>query len=220
MEAHLASEDHEFSFVGSLGRFQSFARNTFIWKRGDPVTSLFLLHQGQVLITVRCDRRHDITVRVVRPGELFGLICFDADARRAAHSNARVTEAAKVQVISYPEVCGLLRDKPEGAVAVLAALSERLAYAEERVGIIAQHDAELRLCALLLQIARRTAGATAEVLNVVTIHLPHVELAQLAGLSRPHVTVILGSLRSRGIIRYVRSGPLHIDVPTLIAHLG
>ncbi|MFN2394020.1 MAG: helix-turn-helix domain-containing protein, partial [Pyrinomonadaceae bacterium] len=43
----------------------------------------------------------------------------------------------------------------------------------------------------------------------------HDELAQMAAMSRPHVTVTMGRLRRRGLVRYERSGPLVVDVEAL-----
>ena len=56
--------------------------------------------------------------------------------------------------------------------------------------------------------------------DTVTLSLSHNELAKMAGMSRPHVTVTLGRLRRRGLVRYRREGPLRVDVPALMAYLG
>jgi DNA-binding transcriptional ArsR family regulator len=42
----------------------------------------------------------------------------------------------------------------------------------------------------------------------------------MAGMTRPHVTVTLGRLRRRGLVRYQREGPLRVDVPGLTAFPG
>ena len=54
----------------------------------------------------------------------------------------------------------------------------------------------------------------------MTLSLSHNELAQMAGMSRSHVTVTMGRLRSRGLVRYQREGPLRVDVQALTAYLG
>jgi DNA-binding transcriptional ArsR family regulator len=48
----------------------------------------------------------------------------------------------------------------------------------------------------------------------------HNELARMAGMSRSHVTVTLGRLRRRGLVRYHREGPLRVDVQKLTVYLG
>jgi hypothetical protein len=42
----------------------------------------------------------------------------------------------------------------------------------------------------------------------------------MAGMSRSHVTVTMGRFRRRGLVRYVREGPLRVDVSALTAYLG
>jgi hypothetical protein len=45
-------------------------------------------------------------------------------------------------------------------------------------------------------------------------------LAQLAGMSRPHVTVTMGRLRTRRLVQYEREGLVRIDVTGLTEYLG
>jgi hypothetical protein len=45
----------------------------------------------------------------------------------------------------------------------------------------------------------------------------HNELAQLAGMSRPHVTVTMGRLRRRG---HAREGLVRVEVAPLTEYLG
>ena len=56
--------------------------------------------------------------------------------------------------------------------------------------------------------------------DTVTLSLSHKELARMAGMTRSHVTVTLGRLRRRGLLRYVRQGPLRVDVAALTLYLG
>ena len=43
----------------------------------------------------------------------------------------------------------------------------------------------------------------------------HNELAQLGGMSRPHVTVTMGRLRARGPVDTEREGVVRVDVASL-----
>ena len=54
----------------------------------------------------------------------------------------------------------------------------------------------------------------------MTLSVSHKELAHLAGMTRSHVTVTMGRLRRRGLVRYQREGPLRVDVQALTAYLG
>jgi len=86
---------------------------------------------------------------------------------------------------------------------------------------MAHRGAEQRLGRLMLRLG--TSGVRRGHIdrrNTVTLSLSHNELAQIAGMSRSHVTVTLGRLRRRGLVRYEREGPLRVDVPALTVYLG
>ena len=47
----------------------------------------------------------------------------------------------------------------------------------------------------------------------------HDELAQMAAMSRSHVTVTMGKFRHRGVVQYERGLPLMVNVKSLAAYL-
>ena len=53
----------------------------------------------------------------------------------------------------------------------------------------------------------------------MTLSVSHKELAQIARMSRSYVTVTLGRLRRRGLVRYRREGR-SFDVSALTVYLG
>ncbi len=52
------------------------------------------------------------------------------------------------------------------------------------------------------------------------LHVSHDELAQMAAMSRSHVTVTMGKLRRQNLVFYERNRPLTVDVPLLTAYLN
>jgi DNA-binding transcriptional ArsR family regulator len=54
----------------------------------------------------------------------------------------------------------------------------------------------------------------------MTVLVSHNEVAQLAGMSHPHVTVTMGRLRGRGLVRYAREGSVRVEVASLTEYLG
>jgi Mn-dependent DtxR family transcriptional regulator len=55
---------------------------------------------------------------------------------------------------------------------------------------------------------------------LVTVSASHNELAQLAGMSRPHVTVTMGRLRRRELVQYEREGLVRVHVSSLTEYLA
>ncbi len=77
----------------------------------------------------------------------------------------------------------------------------RLTDAEHRIEVMAHRGAEQRLGRLLLRLAT-SCGRKGRIglRDLVTVSVSHNELAELAGMSRPHVTVTMGRLRRRGLV--------------------
>jgi CRP-like cAMP-binding protein len=86
---------------------------------------------------------------------------------------------------------------------------------------MAHRGAEQRLGRLLLRLAtsRGRKGRSGR-RDTVTVSVSHHELAQLAGMSRPHVTVTMGQLRRRELVRYQREGLVRVEVSSLTDYLG
>jgi CRP-like cAMP-binding protein len=94
----------------------------------------------------------------------------------------------------------------------------RLTDAEHRIEVMAHRGAEQRLGRLLLRLA--TSRGRKGRRDTVTVSVSHNDLAQLAGMTRPHVTVTMGRLRRRGLVQYEREGLVHVEVASLTEYLG
>ena len=97
----------------------------------------------------------------------------------------------------------------------------RLTDAEHRIEVMAHRGAEQRLGRLLLRLAASPGRkGSLGVRDTVAVSVSHNELAQLAGMSRPHVTVTMGRLRDRRLVLYEREGLVRINVTSLTEYLG
>lgn len=80
-------------------------------------------------------------------------------------------------------------------------------------------DAEERLERVLLHIATTRGKSSDESEGQTVLPVSHDELAQMAAMSRPHVTVTMGKLRRRGLVNYERNKPLTVDTEALSIYL-
>lgn len=123
----------------------------------------------------------------------------------------------RCEVIDIPieAFTGFLRSSEAAVAGLLCALADRLAYAEERVRILSNHDAEDRLCALLEQLAVRSGRQSRRAADLWALEFTHAELGDLAGLSRAHVSVVMGRLREKALVQYSRNTALLVNVQAL-----
>ncbi len=125
---------------------------------------------------------------------------------------------AEVLEIAIEDFLALLARSPRMARSVIVSACERLAFAEERIHILAQRGAEDRIVALLLQLARRRGHPSLAQPDFVRLAVTHAELARLAGMNRAHVSVVLNRLRVKDLIRYGRGNPPQVNMPALLKH--
>ena len=105
--------------------------------------------------------------------------------------------------------------------ALMVTVCLRLKDAYHRIEVMAHRGAEQRLGSLLLRLAtsRERQGRVGR-RDGATVSVSHNELAQLGGMSRPHVTVTMGRLRARGLVDTEREGVVRVDVASLTDYLG
>jgi CRP-like cAMP-binding protein len=162
-----------------------------------------------------------VLLRTIEADQSFGELCLCTTRTRTRGTTASALIACEAIEIKLSQFVTYLRQNPEALEALVCTLCLRLTEAEHRVEVFAHRGAEQRLGRLMLRLGISGArGGHIDRKNTVTLSVSHNELAQIAGMSRSHVTVTLGRLRRRGLVRYRREGPLRVDVSALTVYLG
>jgi len=206
---------------GSVGRIRRFAKGVELWQPDDPTDRLFFLRRGRVAIMTGTPEERPVLLRTIEAGEPFGELCVCASRARTRDTTAQALVASEAIEIKMSSFVSYLRHNREALEALVCTLCLRLTDIEHRIEVLGHRGAEQRLGRLMIRLGGLIPrqGRTGP-RSTVTLSLSHNELAKLAGMTRPHVTVTLGRLRRRGLVRYRREGPLRIDVPALTAYLG
>ena len=113
-----------------------------------------------------------------------------------------------------------LQEDREAVKSLLFILCVRLSDAQRRLEALAHRGAEERLGRLLLHLATTRGVEREGDASDVVVSISHEELAQMAAMSRPHVTVTMGRLRRRGLVQYERNQPLVVKTEALMKYLG
>lgn len=206
---------------GSLGRIRRYAKGADIWQADDPADRVYFLRRGRVAIMTATPEERPVILRTIEAGQPFGELCLCTSRSGNRGTTAHALVACEAIEIKLNSFVSYLRRSREALEALLCTFCLRQTDTEHRVEVLAHRGAEQRLGRLMVRLgtlgARAGRGAARD---TVTLSLSHNELARMAGMSRPHVTVTLGRLRRRGLVRYRREGPLRVDVPALMAYLG
>ena len=185
-----------------------------------PIVSIFFDEGRVVVMTAKPDER-PVTVRTIEPGQPFGELCLCSIRAGIRETTACALVDSEALEIKLSRFLSYLHQNRAALEALMFTLCLRLTDAEHRIEVMAHRGAEQRLGRLLLRLATsrghkgRIGGK-----DTITVSVSQNELAQLAGMSRPHVTVTMGGLRRRRLVQYEREGLVRVEVTSLTEYLG
>jgi CRP-like cAMP-binding protein len=174
-----------------------FSASEVVFREGDESNTCYIVRSGKArAIRGHTDGR-SITLANFGPGDIFGeLAMFDNERRSATVETLAVTE---VIAILGGDMRRLMREHPEIAVKLIAALAQRLRDTNERLARQSFQTVQSRVAAVLAQMvaAARTDGQPD---GDVLITSTQADLAQMAGSSRESASRFLAVLERAGII--------------------
>lgn len=204
-----------------LGHSRAFRKHASLWRPEERADRIYFLERGAVDIVSMDLQGDELLLQSVRPGEPFGELCLCAQGQGLRNTTARANTAVEAREISYEAFLQYLWRQPDAVTSLVHTFCLRLSDCEARTEVLAHRGAEGRVGRLLLHLAAGPLAAPdPRQVGYVVLNVAHTEIARLAAMSRPHVTVTLGKLRRLRLIEYVRGRPLSINIPALTAHLG
>jgi len=204
----------------SIGRRRKFRNGTDVWQPEDRADRIYFLERGEIGVFSGDVNGRDLLLQTVKPSEPFGELCFCAEEAGLRRTFARACADAVVLEIAYDVFLQYLQKTPDALASLVCTFCLRLSDCETRSEVLAHRGAQERLGRLLLQLAgkglkTKTRRGTEE----VVVHATHAELARMAAMSRPHVTITVGHFRDRRLVRYDRGSPLVVRRQALATYL-
>lgn len=204
----------------SIGKSRRYRKNADVWKPDDRSDSIFFLQSGQVTIVSDDRDGREVVFGGIEAGEPFGELCFCAPKKHFLRGTyARAAQESEVLEIKLDDFMSYLQENRDALQAFTFTFCCRLTDCQSRLEFLAYRGAEERLGRVLLHLAatRGVPGETQK--NQTVLPISHDELAQMAAMSRPHVTITMGKLRRQGFVQYNRNNPLTVDVQALSDYL-
>ena len=141
---------------------------------------------------------HELSVRVLGPGEIIGEMALFDDSPRSASAVAMAE--ARFLILRQQVLQQCIQEHPDFAISLLRALSRRLRQSNDQAGRLASMTVEERLLRQIRAFAK-TTGKPMQGSIRITMPLTQSELASLVGTSRESVNRALANLRKRGKLR-------------------
>jgi CRP/FNR family transcriptional regulator len=189
-----------------------FGADEVVFREGDESNTCYVVKSGRARAVRAHGDGRTLTLAQFGPGDIFGELAMFDDERRSA--TVETLEPTDVIGILGGDMRRLLREHPEIAVKLLAALGRRLRETNERLARQSFQTVQSRVASVLAELVRsaRRQGASE---HDVLITQTQAELAQLAGSSRESASRFLAGLERAGIITQGR-GKLVVHDPAAL----
>ncbi|SET25029.1 cAMP-binding domain of CRP or a regulatory subunit of cAMP-dependent protein kinases [Nitrosomonas marina] len=174
----------------------------FLYRQGDRDTDFFWIRKGIVKLSYLTKQGNELTLALLRQGDIIGRLQHDADELMAEES-AQALGDVTCCCIGRRDFRQLIIDRPNLSLLVFESIYARQRRIEHKLRMILTQSVERRVVATLLDLAqlfstRCTHGFSLEVF------LTQQELADLVGASRSVVSTIMNDFRNRGLLDYTR----------------
>ena len=191
-----AGNDEQSRLLSRFGR--KFAPGEVIFEAGAPATEAYLLQEGRVRLIKRVGGS-ERSLRVIRPGDLFGEQALVPGTPRTSTAVALVESSALV--LEQDTVEHVLTGNPAVGMRVLQQLIRRLRDAEDQIELLMLHDSQVKVCTALLQLSQELQRGRPDVADSVVLSVSPMDLSARVGLDVDTVKRNIQQLRTSGHIR-------------------
>ena len=200
--------DRRWDELERRGRLRRYIKGGIVYVPDEPATELYVIKEGRVALNLLSREGRTLTVRVVKPGEIFGHAALLSDGTFDTFAQAlRPTTVAAVRRDTLEE---LMAARPALALALMDDLGRHSQALSHRLGSVAFKSVPARLASLLLELAQPSGR---EQTNAG--RWTHQELADMINAYRETVTKVLNQFRVAKLIEMNRQGVTLLNVAGL-----
>jgi CRP/FNR family cyclic AMP-dependent transcriptional regulator len=186
----------EIRALSAQGVIKAFARNAVIVSEGDDTSNFYVLISGRVKVFVSNEDGREVVLRSHGPGEYFGEMALDGQARSAS---VATLEASQLVVIPISKFRDFVRDHPDFATHLIENLISRIRGLTENVKSLALMDVYGRVARLMLDMAVEEDGQL-----LIPGKMTQQDIADRVGASREMISRIFKDLVTGGYISIAR----------------
>ncbi|MBL1260329.1 MAG: Crp/Fnr family transcriptional regulator [Thiotrichaceae bacterium] len=161
--------------------------------RGDKSDSIFFLIDGRVKVYLTNDKKQEVILNYLAPGECFGtLSIFDSQPRAA--SVMSLTEC-KLFILSGETLLKILNQHPAVNLKIMNILANKVRNLTQKIENFALKGVYARVASTLVGLATIQDG-----MMVVEPRPTHKDIANMVGASREMVTRVMSEMALQGHI--------------------
>lgn len=198
-----ALDPQDLERLASYARTLHVERGAFLFRKGDPGQSLFVVLRGLIKIGVPAPDGRELVLNLMRVGDVLGEIALIDGAPRSADAVAMMD--TDLMVVERRDFLPLVEDRPQVAMRIISLLCHRLRATSEQIEDVAFLDVSSRLAKALLRLSPEGGY----------IAITQRELGQLIGLSRESTNKQLQVWQRQKLLRLVKGGVHVLDLSTI-----
>ena len=184
-----------------------------VFEQGQPAEDFYVLLHGRLLVTRVDAQGQQTVVRVVNPGDLFGI----ARALRRPDYPGTATAAAESIALVWP-MSGwdsILERHPAFAINAMQTMGQRLQEAHARVHELATEEVERRVAHTVLRLADQAGQKEAGGIRI-DFPISKEDIAEMTGTTLHTVSRILSAWQGGGLVETGRQRLLITDPHRLL----
>ena len=183
--------------------------------QGDPSANVFLIESGHVAVRVGTAEGDSVTVNLLGPGNSFGELATILGGR-ARTADVVALDKVEVAIIAERDFDELRSTFPQIDRLIVETLAQRVLDLGDRLTEILYESANRRCARRLLEAA---VSFSVEGSDRVVVPITQMDLASLAGATRPTVNKALAQLSYEGVARPSRGSIEVLSIRALRAFI-
>jgi len=190
--------DEEFRELETIFQPRAYRKNQVIFVEEETGEYMYVVIAGKVKASKTSATGKETILAIHQPGDFFGeMSLLDGKTSPATVS---AIEDCKIAIISRADFQRLLMRNERVVSQIIQVLCSRLRSVWNQVQSLSYSNADSRIRAGVLQLARRHGINDARGI-LINLKITHDELAKMVGTSRETVTRTLTDLQKQGIIK-------------------
>lgn len=186
---------------------------TAVFEQGQAADTFFVLLHGRLRVTQVTAEGQQVVVRIVNPGDLFGI----AKALRRLDYPGTATAVAESIALAWPMSAwdDLLARHPTLAVNAMGTMGSRLQEAHTRMRELATEEVERRVAHAVLRLAGQSGKKEARGIRI-DFPISRQDIAEMTGTTLHTVSRILSAWEAVGLVEGGRQRLVVLDPHRLL----
>lgn len=213
---HLPIFDHlpqtDFDEVHGAATRKSYRTGATVFEQGDDAAHFYVLLEGRLRVTQVTSEGHQVIVRIVNPGDLFGI----AKALQRTDYPGTAMAVSDSVVLAWPmdKWSGFMGRFPSLAVSAMETMGGRLQEAQVRLRELATEEVERRVAHAVLRLGEQSGRQEAGGIRI-DFPVSKQDIAEMTGTTLHTVSRILTAWEHAGLVVGGRQKLLLKDVRRL-----